>query len=313
MSDWPADIDPSPATEAKQTDQPQFTLRSLLWTIAGVGVLVVIAKQLGVGWAIFATVLLGLAWFGGSTKFAARLKRLVAAAAIFAIVAVLIGGMGDARGPALRANCQSNMRMVASAILMYQAQNGHLPPPYVADENGKALCSWRVLILPFLARKDIHDLWKFDEPWDSPHNSKLQQHIDLFRCPADKPGDRRPLTNYVVVVGPGTAWEEDTKLNTASFRDGAAKTLLLVEIAHTDIHWAEPRDLYVGQMVDMINPLHGQGISSDHLFDKKPAGAMVAFADGHSHFLQTDTTPNVLKAFLTRNGGETVNPGDFEP
>ncbi len=195
---------------------------------------------------------------------------------------------------------------------MYQAQNGHLPPPYVADENGKALYSWRVLILPYLERKDIYDLWKFDEPWDSSNNSKLQPQIDLFRCPADKPRDRRPLTNYVAVVGPGTAWEEETKINTASFSDGAAKTLLLVEIANTDIHWAEPRDLYVGQMVDTINPLHGRGISSKHLMDKKPVGAIVAFADGYSRFLQNDTTPVMLKALLTRDGGDSISEEDFE-
>jgi hypothetical protein len=312
MSDWPADIDPTPVTEHKPPDQPQFTLRALLWTMAGVGVLFLIARQFGLSGAILATILLILAWFGGSAQFAARVKRLIAAATVFAILVVLIGGMGDARGPALRAHCQSNMRTVASAILMYQAQNGHLPPPYIADDNGKALCSWRVLILPYLERKDIYDLWKFDEPWDSPHNSKLQQHVELFRCPADKPQDRRPLTNYVAVVGPGTAWEVDTKLNTMSFKDGAAKTLLLVEIANTDIHWAEPRDLYVGQMADAINPLRGKGISSKHLFDKKPAGAMVAYADGGTRFFSTDTPPLLLKAFLTRDGGESVSSEDFE-
>ncbi len=100
MSDWPAEIDPSPATKPHQPDQPQFTLRALLWTIAGVGVLVVIALQLGVGWAIFATVLLGLGWFGGSAQFAARLKRIIVAAAGFAIVLMIYPSMGD--GAALR-------------------------------------------------------------------------------------------------------------------------------------------------------------------------------------------------------------------
>ncbi len=165
-----------------------------------------------------------------------------------------------------------------------------------------------MLILPYLERSDITDLWKFDEPWDSPHNSKLQPHMEFYRCPGVRDYDRtKPLTNYVAVVGPGTAWEEDTKLNTASFKDGAGNTLLLVELKDSDFHWAEPRDLYVGQMATVINPKQGQGISSKH-----KGGVVGIFADKRVSFIREDTMPNVLKALLTRDGGEPVSPADFE-
>ncbi len=201
------------------------------------------------------------------------------------------------------------MREIAQAILTYQNAKGHLPPPYLADKDGTPLCSWRVLILPYLERSDITDLWKFDEPWDSPNNQKLSDtYLAFFSCPGDRNIDQsKCLTSYVAVVGPGTAWEEDTKLNTASFKDGAGNTLLLVELKDSDIHWAEPRDLYVGQMATVINPKQGQGISSKH-----KGGTVGIFADKHVSFIREDTMPNVLKALLTRDGGDPVSPADFE-
>ncbi len=166
-----------------------------------------------------------------------------------------------------------------------------------------------MLILPDLERSDITDLWRFDEPWDSPNNKKLSDtYLDVFCCPGDRNIDKsKCLTSYVAVVGPGTAWEEDMKLNTASFKDGAGNTLLLVELKDSDIHWAEPRDLYVGQMATVINPKQGQGISSKH-----KGGVVGIFADKRVSFIREDTMPNVLKALLTRDGGEPVSPADFE-
>jgi prepilin-type processing-associated H-X9-DG protein len=111
------------------------------------------------------------------------------------------------------------------------------------------------------------------------------------------------MTNYVVVVGPETAWpgSEPTKL--ADFADGSSNTILVVEVKNSGIHWMEPRDLHVVQMAPGVNPKAGQGVSSNH-----PSGANVARADGSVGFLPEDTSADVLRAMLTIDGGEKVSP-----
>jgi len=45
--------------------------------------------------------------------------------------------------------------------------------------------SWRVLLLPFLDQKPLFDQYRFDEPWDGPHNRKLVSQIQYaYRCPS---------------------------------------------------------------------------------------------------------------------------------
>ncbi len=308
MSDWPTEIDPSPATKPHQPDQPQFKLSNLFLAIAALAVFMAIARVLGVYAAAFYLGIVCFAWYIGRPDLKSRLTRLAMSVPVLLIVLSLFWPRMTDRG-SRRTYCQNNMREIAQVILTYQNKNGRLPPPYVADENGKPLYSWRVLILPYLERGDIAALWKFDEPRDSPNNKPLSDtYLDVFRCFSDVgDGTRKPLTNYVAVVGPGTAWEEDAKLNTASFKDGAGNTLLLVEIADSDIHWAEPRDLNFSKMAMTINPATGSGISSKH-----PGGTAAAFADKRITFIREDTMPNVLKALLTRDGGETVVSDDFE-
>jgi uncharacterized protein DUF1559 len=310
MSDWPADIDPTPATKPRPAEQAQFTLGGLLLVIAGLAAAMAIARRLAFFAAVVYLTVVSLAWFIGRPDPKSRAKRvLVSGIVVVAVLALFLPAFNSGTSPRRQPQCQNNLREIAQAIISYQNAKGHLPPPYVAGASGKPLCSWRVLILPYLERRDIIDQWKLDEPWDSTNNKPLSDvYLSIFRCPSDVQDDpRQSLTNYVAVVGPGTAWEEDTKLNTAKFRDGAGNTLLLVETKDSDIHWAEPRDLNFSTMAMTINATTGPGISSRH-----PGGTAAVLADKRVIFIREDTMPDVLKALLTRNGGETVNSSDFE-
>ena len=46
----------------------------------------------------------------------------------------------------------SNLKQIGLALLNYEQTNGRLPPAAVADKQGKAMHSWRTLILPYLER-----------------------------------------------------------------------------------------------------------------------------------------------------------------
>jgi len=116
------------------------------------------------------------------------------------------------------------------------------------------------------------------------------------------------MTNYVAVMGPGTAWSgaECTKLGDIS--DDGSKTLLLVEVANSGIHWMEPRDLHILQMAPTVNAKAGQGISSRH-----QGGAFVLPADIHAHaeFLSDRLSAATVRGLMTINGGEKISDDEF--
>lgn len=201
-----------------------------------------------------------------------------------------------------RSPCMNNLRSIVLALHNYHWGHGSLPPPYIADANGRPMHSWRVLILPYLDRNDLYEMYRFDEPWDGPNNSKLHDLIgDVFRCPQDHGGARSTETSYVAVVGPETIWPADRTVKLDDVTDGLSNTLLVVEIANSGIHWMEPRDLHVSQMSGTINSKSGQGISSGH-----PRGAVVGFADGRVRFLSDTIPAATIEALLTIRGGEKV-------
>jgi prepilin-type processing-associated H-X9-DG protein len=83
--------------------------------------------------------------------------------------------------------------------------------------------------------------------------------------------------------------------------DGLDKTILLVEMKNSGIHWAEPRDLDL----DNLPPT----IDKNRLFESLSAhegGVFVAFADGHiEHLPMKHSSLEYLEALVSRNGGET--------
>ena len=89
----------------------------------------------------------------------------------------------------------------------YQQKYGCFPPAFIPDENGKPKHSWRMLILPFLGKDGLYKKYRFDEPWNGPHNKELAARMPaVYRCPtyADFLGDETTssLTSYAMIVGP---------------------------------------------------------------------------------------------------------------
>jgi hypothetical protein len=216
------------------------------------------------------------------------------------IIALLLPTIRTPRAPARRASCQNNLKQIMIALQNYHDVYHRFPPAYVADENGKPMHSWRVLILPFLEQKPLYDLYRFDEPWDGPNNSKLAGELKILRCPADGTGGKGQ-TSYVAVVGPGTAWPGAKSIDLADIKDGSSSTILVVEVHNSGISWMEPRDLDVSQMPMTINPKTGLGISSSH-----PRCAQAARADGSVFSIDENTPPETIRAMLTIAGREPI-------
>jgi len=233
------------------------------------------------------------------------------------LLAVLIGifvslpSLGP-RESGTRTICINNIANIAKALRGYYDANACFPPPYIADEQGHPMHSWRVLILPYMERKDIYAAYRFDEPWDGPNNRKLLEvALEVIRCP--ETGDEASPTDayYLAVVGPETMWPPEGGLTVERVTDGIENTIMLVEVRDSGIHWMEPRDLEFDTMSFKINDAAGNAISSNHgLFGPDRPGAYVALADGSVEGLDVDTPPALVKRLLTANGGEPL-PDDW--
>jgi prepilin-type processing-associated H-X9-DG protein len=222
------------------------------------------------------------------------------------LIALLLPAVQAAREAARRSQCNNNLKQIGLALQSYADINKAFPPGYVADENGRPMHSWRVLILPYIEQKALYDRYDFNEPWDGPNNSQLAGLMPPpYRCPSDSASaPPSTITSYAAISGPGTMFDADTPSSFATIRDGTSNTIAVAEASGAGIHWMEPRDLDVGQMTFQVNG-SAADISSPH-----PGGAMAVFADGHTTFLGTSVAGDVLRALFTKNGGEPIN-GNF--
>jgi hypothetical protein len=275
--------------------------------------------------AVMGTVCLagaGYQWFGPAVLCLviplaiAALVMVVARGYVLQVAVVsivVLGGIAilvlpnarTAPGAARRAGCAMSLKEIAIALHNYHETYKSFPPAYVADENGRPIHSWRVLILPFLEQKALYDNYRLDEPWDGPNNRQIAAELKIFMCGSDQRGIAGQ-TSYVAVVGPGTAWAGAKSVKFEEITDGISNTILLVEVHNSGIHWMEPRDLDASQMAMAINANPARkgvipGISSGH-----PGVAQAAMADGSVRALPDDTPPATVRAMLTIAGGETV-------
>lgn len=217
--------------------------------------------------------------------------------------------------------CKQNIFFLAFQFRNYHEVEGRLPPACVSDANGKPLYSWRVLLMPYCDREEFFEQYNLEAPWDDEANLKLAQDegfANFFGCPThpefrdpqdtdfDRHGSR--FTNYVAVVGAGTAFPETGEaVSYEDITDGHENTVLLVEIANSDIHWSEPKDLRWDEMSFRVNDPTKPSISSHH-----QSGPGVVFADGRAMRLSDSMPPDIIKALLTINGGENISRNDLK-
>jgi type II secretory pathway pseudopilin PulG len=212
------------------------------------------------------------------------------------LIALLLPAVQAAREAARRAQCTNNLKQIGLAMHNYASTYDCFPPAATYDQDGKPLLSWRVLILPFLEAGPLYGQFHLDEAWDSPHNKPLADQMPIvFRCPSELTTDG--VTTYEVVVDPRsifTGKPQGVPLDTVT--DGISNTLLVME-STSPVPWSKPADL----SLKSSDPLLGMG-------SKHPGGFNAMTADGAVRFFKVSISPQVLKALVTRNGSEPVNP-----
>ncbi len=225
------------------------------------------------------------------------------------LLAILLPAVNAARTAARTNISQNNLSGMGKSLALYRATNGAkapFPAAYVADANGKPLYSWRVMLLPYMDRGDLYNKWDKTKAWDSPENKAISDTVlEMFHNPNEQ-SVGTTFTDYVAVVGKETVFVPPPLRPIGNIPDGETYTVVVVEIAHSKIHWAEPVDLDFSTMSMKINDPNGNCISSS-----APRGANVLFADGHVKPLDRNVSPTTVRAILTRDGNEEI-PVDFD-
>ena len=228
---------------------------------------------------------------------------LVICAGVVAIpMALVIPATQQAREAARRSQCKNNLKQIGLALHNYHDTYGALPPAFVADKDGKPMHSWRVLILPFLDQAALYNEIDFSEPWDGPKNSRLLARMPaVYRCPSSPTSGPETNTAYAGVFGKQCIFRGSDPVAFKEITDGTSSTLMVGEVAKSNIPWMKPEDIDVA-----LYPAIGTagGFGSDHA-----GGAHFLMADGSVHFLSTTRTPESMQALFTRDGND--QPGSF--
>ena len=180
------------------------------------------------------------------------IKTVFALFFLVILISMMLPAVQNVRIPDPKTVCRNSVKQIALGLLGYENANGHFPPAYIADENGKPMHSWRVLILPHIEEDDLYQRYSFDEPWNGPNNSKLHDEIiHAYRCPSSRERRESEIngTNYVVVTGPRTAFPFGQSRTIAEIADGISNTIGLVEISDSNFHWMKPEDRTVPQIL----------------------------------------------------------------
>ena len=124
------------------------------------------------------------------------------------LVALLLPAVQSAREAARRAQCTNNLKQIALAMHKYHDANNSFPKPAITDKDGKPVLSWRVAILPYIEQAELHNKFKLDQPWDSPHNKALLQEMPTtYLCPS-RSNAALSTTTYRVFSGKGALFED---------------------------------------------------------------------------------------------------------
>lgn len=249
----------------------------------------------------------------GGLRFSLR-SLLITTITICVLLIVIVPSFRAARQASLRMSCSDNLKLIATACLNYRDANRVFPCAITYDDDGKAMHSWRVLVLPYLESTGIYSAYDLTQPWNGPNNRLLGDGIPdtfedshrnsydriydagLYRCPGVPGSQDRMLTNYVMLIDdrPGQPNAPPNMPGSVPQRTDVGSTVIIVEIADTDIHWMEPRDVLLSELSLKINDRTRHSLSSYH------GVVCIARADGSVEMLNESVTAERLQELLSQ-------------
>ncbi|MDX1927299.1 MAG: DUF1559 domain-containing protein [Pirellulaceae bacterium] len=238
-----------------------------------------------------------------SKRIVLEVEGLENTATIGTLVGLLLPAVQAARQAAMRMDSSNNLKQLGLAMHNYESAYRSFPATAILErDTGKPLLSWRVAILPFIEQAALYNQFHLDEPWDSPHNIKLLDMMPVTyqsKSKKVKPGH----TVYVAPVNEETLLRKDELAKFRDITDGTSNTIMLIEAGEeAAVPWTKPDDLDVDleNMAEVIAKLKNE--TGPQIFQ-------ACFGDGSVRAIDINIDLELLKALLTRAGGEVV--GNF--
>jgi hypothetical protein len=199
----------------------------------------------------------------------------------------------DARNRTTSAN---NLKMLGLAVHNYASVNGGKLPGDILDKDGKALLSWRVLLLPYLEEGKLYKEFKLYEPWDSKNNLPLLEKMPKALTSPRVVVKNKGYTVYQIFSGPGALFAGGkTKYLIGNIPDGTSNTIFAVETSKA-VPWTKPTDIPYDRKKDL--PDFGKAYSG------RP---QILMMDGSVRMLDVKRVkPGTLKNAICPDDGEPL-------
>lgn len=209
-------------------------------------------------------------------------------------VPVLLGMMGSVTRSMefeRKMTPELQLRQTVLAALNYESAYQKFPPTTVNDENGEPLFSGIARLLPFIEQNAMHDQLRFDEPWDSEHNS---QFTTVAIAPFGVDGNGNSTIRFPIF--PGSLWDDGGEKRFRDIQDGSSNTIFAIHVPEgSESSWADPTPWTISES----NPMRDVFGDRDEV--------LVAMTDGSSRVLKrSQMTNEKLRALLTIAGGEVI-------
>lgn len=195
---------------------------------------------------------------------------------------------------AQRDQAKQNLKQIGLALHAYHDDYGSFPPAYLLGADEKPWHSWRVLLLPYLGEQQLYGRYRFDEPWDGPHNRELKSlRPKVYKSPLQQSEDSRFAT-ALAVVSRRTMWPACFPVRIEQVTDGISNTIQLIENDASDITWTEPRDLRERDALSLL-----KSPSQKNAASRPVQSIFVLFADGAVHLLSPQINRDLFVSLLT--------------
>jgi len=151
--------------------------------------------------------------------------------------------------------------------------------------------------LPYIRQGELYKQFHLDEAWDSPHNKPLLAKMPAIYAVPGLPRKEPFATYYQVFVGGGAGFEPGRQMHILKdITDGTSRTILIAEAADP-VPWTKPADLPYDP--DKPLPKLGGMLGDGYL--------QLVFMDGAVHRPNNVVNEKLLRAAITRDGGETFD------
>ncbi len=188
------------------------------------------------------------------------------------------------------------MHNYASAYLDVFPSAGQKPGSKEKPEGFLSPFGWRVECLPFIEQNNLYQL-AMEHRQDGLLPSSVTTTPVMTYIHPSSDNSKSLKTNYRVFVGNGAAFEYGKRISLSDFKDGLANTILIVEAAEP-VDWWKVAELEY----DPKKPLPKLGVIE--------GGFCAAMGDGSIRWIPSDTDEKLIRAMITRSGGEKITlPG----